>query len=167
MVGGAPSGFNSAESIRHDYHARVHRLILRIITAIQLTRLTMAFGAVADVWFVILLTRAHGEYNYLPVYGMNLPGALLAGATVAIGLFAYGASLNDVLDARHERADHAAKRQLDLQILPGAHGHCGRRQLRIVVRLEGKALERRARRRPCGPWQRRHRPLAATQHQGR
>src|SRR5688572_19925906 len=34
------------------YHAIVRRSLLRIITAIQLTRLTMAFGAVADVWFV-------------------------------------------------------------------------------------------------------------------
>src|SRR5258705_285877 len=82
----------------------VKRLLLRIITAIQLTRLTMAFGAVSDVWFVILLTRARSEYNYLEAHSMNLPGALLAGATVAIGLFAYGASLNDVLDVRHDSA---------------------------------------------------------------
>lgn len=82
----------------------VKRLLLRIITAIQLTRLTMAFGAVSDVWFVILLTRARSEYNYLEAYRMNLPGALLAGAIVAIGLFAYGASLNDVLDVRHDSA---------------------------------------------------------------
>jgi hypothetical protein len=85
----------------------VHRSILRIITAIQLTRLTMAFGAVADVWFVVLLTkyhRTHSTYAYLPVHNMNLVAALLAGATVAIGLFAYGASLNDVLDVRHDSA---------------------------------------------------------------
>lgn len=62
----------------------------------------MAFGAVSDVWFVILLTRARGEYVYLPVFTIGLPWALLAGATVAIGLFAYGASLNDVLDVRHD-----------------------------------------------------------------
>src|SRR5262245_39454319 len=102
MVGVGHARFNATNSPAHDYHAHVQRLILRIITAIQLTRLTMAFGAVADVWFVILITRSHGEYNYLPVYGMNLSWALLAGATVAIGLFAYGASLNDVLDARHD-----------------------------------------------------------------
>jgi len=80
----------------------VRRLILRIITAIQLTRLTMAFGAVADLWFVILLTHARSEYVYVEAHQMGLYGALLAGATVAIGLFAYGASLNDVLDARHD-----------------------------------------------------------------
>ena len=94
---------------RHDSHSSrydgiVRRLLLRIITAIQLTRLTMAFGAVADIWFIILLTKADPQYGYLETYQMNLAGALLAGATVAIGLFAYGASLNDVLDARHDSA---------------------------------------------------------------
>lgn len=82
----------------------VRRTVLRMITAIQLTRLTMGFGAVSDVWFVILLTQARSEYNYMPVYGMNLAVALLAGATVAVGLFAFGASLNDVLDVRHDAA---------------------------------------------------------------
>ena len=75
-----------------------------MITAIQLTRLTMAFGAVSDVWFVILLTQARSEYTYIPVKHMLLPSALIAGATVAIGLFAFGASLNDVLDVRHDSA---------------------------------------------------------------
>lgn len=67
----------------------------------------MAFGAVANVWFVILLTKyhdSHAIYSYLPVHDMNLAAALFAGATVAIGLFAYGASLNDVLDVRHDSA---------------------------------------------------------------
>jgi len=86
------------------YHFPVRRLILRLITAIQLTRLTMAFGAIADVWFVILVTSARGEYVFIKVHNMNLAVALLAGAIVAIGLFAYGASLNDVLDVRHDTA---------------------------------------------------------------
>lgn len=72
------------------------------MTAIQLTRLTMGFGAVADIWFVILLTQGRAEYVYVPVHSMVLAPALVAGAIVAIGLFAYGASLNDVLDARHD-----------------------------------------------------------------
>ena len=32
-------------------------LLSRLATAIQLTRLTIAFGAVSDIWFVILLLR--------------------------------------------------------------------------------------------------------------
>lgn len=82
----------------------MRRLLLRILTAIQLTRLTIAFGAVSDIWFVILLTRASKNYVMVDVYHMALVPALLAGAVVAVGLFAYGASLNDVLDVRHDAA---------------------------------------------------------------
>jgi 4-hydroxybenzoate polyprenyltransferase len=83
----------------------MRRLALKLITAIQLTRLTMAFGAVSDVWFVILYTRSRDEYVHVPVNTMDPVGAaLLAGAVVAVGLFAYGAALNDVLDVRHDAA---------------------------------------------------------------
>ncbi|MHC4127972.1 MAG: UbiA family prenyltransferase [Planctomycetota bacterium] len=77
-------------------------LIVKLTTAIRLTRLTMAFGAVSDVWFVILLTRAFPVYEGIEIYDMPLVVALVAGAVVATGLFAYGASLNDVLDVRHD-----------------------------------------------------------------
>ncbi len=76
----------------------------RLLTAIQLTRLTMAFGAVSDVWFVILATRAMDHDSQIGVLRMPLAVALLVGGIVAIGLFAYGASLNDVLDVRHDAA---------------------------------------------------------------
>ncbi len=82
----------------------VQALVIKLITAIRLTRLTMAFGAVSDVWFVILLSRASGDYQDVEVARMGLGPALAAGAVVAIGLFAYGASLNDVLDVRHDTA---------------------------------------------------------------
>ena len=83
----------------------MHRSILRILTAIQLTRLTMAFGAISDLWLVILITRARTEPpRDIAVYDMPLSVALTIGATIAIGMFAYGASLNDVLDARHDSA---------------------------------------------------------------
>lgn len=85
-----------------EYHAPVRPFLLRLVTAIQLTRLTMAFGAVSDVWFVILLSRGLAEYGQVPVAQMPLATALAAGAVVAIGLFAYGAALNDVLDVRHD-----------------------------------------------------------------
>ena len=64
----------------------------------------MAFGAVADVWFVILLTRATQHAPEVRVATMDLWAALTAGAVIAVGLFAYGASLNDVLDVRHDAA---------------------------------------------------------------
>lgn len=83
----------------------MRRLILRFVTAAQLTRLTVAFGAVSDVWFITLHARATADAgSTLPVVTMPLWLALFAGATLAIGLFAYGAALNDVLDARHDSA---------------------------------------------------------------
>lgn len=91
----------------------MRRTLLRLITAVQLTRLTIAFGAVSDLWFIILLTRA-GARGDLPealrplpaaeIVRLDLPAALIAGAVIAVGLFAYGASLNDVLDVRHDSA---------------------------------------------------------------
>lgn len=92
--------------VRHHpvpgYDDRVRALFVKLITAIRLTRLSMAFGAVSDVWFVILLTRASGHYPRVEVATMPLAAALVAGAVVATGLFAYAASLNDVLDVRHD-----------------------------------------------------------------
>jgi 4-hydroxybenzoate polyprenyltransferase len=83
----------------------VQPLLVKLSSAVRLTRLTMAFGAVSDVWFVILLTRAAGGASAgVEVARMPLAAALAAGACVAVGLFAYGASLNDVLDVRHDSA---------------------------------------------------------------
>jgi 4-hydroxybenzoate polyprenyltransferase len=86
----------------------VQPLLVKLSSAVRLTRLTMAFGAISDVWFVILLTRAAagggGGGEGAEVVRMALGAALAAGAIVAVGLFAYGASLNDVLDVRHDSA---------------------------------------------------------------
>ncbi len=82
----------------------MRKVLQQVFAAIQLTRLTIAFGAISDIWFIILLTRANEEYNYLPVFNLPLFVALLSGVVVAVGLFAYGASLNDVLDVRHDTA---------------------------------------------------------------
>ena len=40
----------------------MQKFFVKLLTAIRLTRLTMAFGAVSDIWFVILLTRVSGDY---------------------------------------------------------------------------------------------------------
>jgi len=85
----------------------VSRIILRIITATQLTRLTLAFGAISDVWLVILLSRVDVE---LTVHaGSNLPRmplwlAMTAGTLAAIGFFAYVTAINDVLDVKRDAA---------------------------------------------------------------
>jgi len=86
------------------YISAVRRTLLRLLTTVQLTRLTMAYGAIADLWLVILLTRADASYADVPASQWPLWIALAAGLCVAVGLFTFGASLNDVLDARHDRA---------------------------------------------------------------
>lgn len=82
----------------------MRRTLLRFLTAIQLTRLTMAYGAIADLWLVILLTRADPAFADLPASTLPVWAALAAGLVVAVGLFTFAASLNDLLDARHDRA---------------------------------------------------------------
>ncbi|MDG2055402.1 MAG: UbiA family prenyltransferase [Phycisphaerales bacterium] len=80
------------------------RFLMRILTAIQLTRLTIAFGAVSDIWFIILLTRAEPRYTHIHVHNLPIGLSLLAGAVLALGLFAHGAALNDLLDLQHDSA---------------------------------------------------------------
>lgn len=75
----------------------------RLLDAFQLTRLSLAFGAVSELWLVTLITRADPRYVHLNVYGMELGWALVATGLVAVGLFAFAASLNDLLDVRHDR----------------------------------------------------------------
>jgi hypothetical protein len=75
----------------------------RILDAFQLTRLSLAFGAVSELWLVTLITRSDARYKDLDIYSMPLWAALSATGIVAIGLFAFAASLNDLLDVRHDR----------------------------------------------------------------
>ena len=85
------------------YDAPMRPVAARILDAFQLTRLSLAFGSVCELWLVTLLTRADPRYVHLPIYSMPLWKALLSTAMVAIGLFAFAASLNDLLDLRHDR----------------------------------------------------------------
>ncbi len=63
----------------------------------------MAFGAITDLWLIVILSRSVDEYHYMPVASMSLPQALFCSAVTAIGLFSFAASLNDLLDAKHDR----------------------------------------------------------------
>ncbi len=82
----------------------------RMMTTLQLTRLSVAFGAVSDLWFMIVLAWMLGgdpSEGIVTGWGAGtaltwLPAALVAGLVVALGLFGYGASLNDVLDVRRD-----------------------------------------------------------------
>jgi len=75
----------------------------KVVSAVELTRLSMAFGAVTDLWLIVILSRTRDEYHYMPVASMPLTQALICTAITAVGLFSFAAALNDLLDARHDR----------------------------------------------------------------
>lgn len=86
----------------------MRRLLLTLSPALRLTRVSTAFAAVANVWFIILWTRAAGTHEP-GVRALNLyPEWLLlvGGALNAIGLFGFATTLNDVLDHRRDQALH-------------------------------------------------------------
>lgn len=72
---------------------------------LKLTRVTTGFGAVGNLWFVILWSRATpGEH--LPAYLSEEPlwAALTGGLLTGLGLYAFGATLNDLLDLHKDKA---------------------------------------------------------------
>lgn len=82
----------------------MRRFLLHILPALHLTRVTTAFAAVANVWFVILWTRAESQEPKTPAIA-NLPLwlLLLGSAANALGLFGFTTALNDVLDWRRDQ----------------------------------------------------------------
>jgi len=74
---------------------------------ISAPRLSTAFGVVANVWFVILWTRGQGfEPGTEALRREPLWLMLLAGAVNATALFAFAATVNDVLDMKRDRTLH-------------------------------------------------------------
>lgn len=73
---------------------------------LHLTRVTTAFAVVANTWFVILWTRAERAHEGIPrgpLLDTHLWLLLGGGAAVGLGLFAFGAALNDILDLKRDR----------------------------------------------------------------
>ena len=91
--------------------APMRRTLLRLAPILHLTRVTTAFAAIANTWFVILWTRAAAPLEYGPEQVLQQPEwlVLIGGALNALGLFAYGAALNDLLDFRRDRTLHPAR----------------------------------------------------------
>lgn len=79
-------------------------LLRHILPALHLTRVTTAFAAVANVWFIVLWTRAEIAEPKTPSIA-NLPiwFLLLGSAANALGLFGFTTALNDVLDWRRDQ----------------------------------------------------------------
>ena len=79
-------------------------LAQRLLAALEVSRISVAFGAVANVWLVVLLARADERFASCDAATRPLWQVLSAGALVAIGFLTFGAALNDFLDAKHDRA---------------------------------------------------------------
>jgi len=89
---------------RVRYDPTMRSLIQRLAPVLHLTRVTGAFAAVANVWFVIIWTRA---FQQEPGTRQLAEGSfwllLPAGAVMALGLYTFGAAMNDILDAKRDR----------------------------------------------------------------
>lgn len=83
------------------------RLLAMAAPVLHLTRVTTAFAAVSNIWFVILWSRAKADQGEKPPHALlDLPewALLFGGAVVGVGLYAYAVALNDILDVRRDRA---------------------------------------------------------------
>lgn len=113
------------------------------VAAAEISRLPLAFGAVANVWLMVLLARSEaGQGPDAAVtesarrIGELAPSvALVASAAFAVGFLAFGATLNDALDAKHDRAfapdrpipsgSLSQRRALHIALLALVVGLCG------------------------------------------
>lgn len=87
------------------YHQHVRKTLLSIAPTLKLSRVTTAFGAVANLWFVILWSRFNEEELGTAVIKDGPLWLLLGGGLIAgVGLYAFGTSLNDLLDVHRDRA---------------------------------------------------------------
>lgn len=84
----------------------MRKTLIAIAPTLKLTRVTTAFGAVANLWFVILWARFNPADELAPTAISNAPLFYLLGAGLfaGVGLYAFGTSLNDLLDVHRDRA---------------------------------------------------------------
>lgn len=79
--------------------------IERVSSVLRLTRVTSAVAIVGNLWFVVLWTRALPEEAGTPeVLTRPLWLLLPAAAFAGVSLFAFAATLNDILDRKRDRA---------------------------------------------------------------
>lgn len=84
----------------------MREVLRRTAAVLRLTRLSTGFAAVANVWFVVLWSRAEpAERLTAPHEVIDRPLwlLLLGGVAAGAGIYAFGACLNDVLDVRRDR----------------------------------------------------------------
>lgn len=83
----------------------VARLLEQLSPYLRVTRVSSAFAAVANVWFVVLWTQAMPQEPGTAVIASEPTWLLLlCSALAAIGLYSLSACMNDLIDARRDRA---------------------------------------------------------------
>jgi len=102
----------------------VARLLERISPYLRVTRVSSAFAAVANVWFVVLWTQAMPEEQGTLIISTEPTWLiLLCSAIAAIGLFSLSACMNDLIDARRDRAYGKDRPIATGKISPDAGAH--------------------------------------------
>jgi len=81
----------------------------QMIAALKLTRFSVAIGAIADIWLILLITKSDSGYVGTSVYGLPWWSSLFATAVVAVGICGFAAALNDTIDARHDATFHPSR----------------------------------------------------------
>jgi hypothetical protein len=85
----------------------MRRVLLRILAALQLARISTAFAAVANVWFIILWTHHNpNEPGTTRFFEFPLLVLLAGGAANALGLFGFATAMNDVVDVHRDKSLH-------------------------------------------------------------
>ncbi|MFM9958804.1 MAG: UbiA family prenyltransferase [Phycisphaerales bacterium] len=83
-----------------------------LVPLLRLTRLAVGVGALVNAWFLVLWSRAVPEERMMaPVGVVDVPlwRALFAAALCGLGLYAFAAVLNDVVDRRRDAALHPSR----------------------------------------------------------
>lgn len=113
----------------------------RLLPLLQFTRFALVFTAIADGWCGLLLLSAlpRADGSYRPLDGVTM--LLVAG--ISVGLYAFGMTLNDLIDRRRDVAI-AAHRPLPSGRIPIATAQVICASLLVLAALCGMAYARRS-----------------------
>lgn len=82
----------------------MNRIFSNLLAVLQLGRVALVFTAIGNAWVVALFSRAfESDRGVAAITQLPLWQLLATTAGVAAGLYVFGMSLNDVMDARHDR----------------------------------------------------------------
>ena len=100
-------------------------LSVRLLTVLQLTRMALVYTAVSDGWASLLLRARWSAGPGGDVAAQFSYASAVAVAAVAVGLYGFGMSLNDIIDRRRDALTAAGRPLPSGRIgVRSAHGIC-------------------------------------------